>query len=76
VSVPVTRIAKWKTGMQLVAIGFLVAGPAGDALLPENWTRSIGLALLWVAAALTLYTGLDYFRSGITHIIAEDEKEP
>ncbi len=76
VSVPVTRIAKFKTTAQLVAIGFLVAGPAGDAVLPENWTVAIGLALLWIAAALTLYTGWDYFRSGITHLIAEDEKEP
>jgi CDP-diacylglycerol--glycerol-3-phosphate 3-phosphatidyltransferase/cardiolipin synthase len=76
VSVPVTRVAKFKTTAQLVAIGFLVAGPAGDAVLPENWTTAIGLALLWIAAALTLYTGWDYFRSGITHLIAEDEKEP
>jgi CDP-diacylglycerol--glycerol-3-phosphate 3-phosphatidyltransferase/cardiolipin synthase len=75
VSVPVTKIAKWKTGMQLVAIGFLVAGPAGDAILPENWTTMVGIGLLWVAAGLTLYTGWDYFRSGIKHLIAEDEKE-
>jgi cardiolipin synthase (CMP-forming) len=75
VSVPVTWIAKWKTAAQLVAIGFLVAGPAGDAVLPENWTWTIGIVLLWVAAALTLYTGWDYFRSGITHLIAEDERD-
>lgn len=75
VSVPVTQIAKWKTAAQLVALGFLVAGPAGDALLPEGWTTKIGLTLLWLAAALTLYTGWDYFRSGITHILAEDEKD-
>jgi cardiolipin synthase (CMP-forming) len=75
VSVPVTRIAKWKTAAQLVALGFLVAGPAGDALLPEGWTTRIGLTLLWLAAGLTLYTGWDYFRSGITHILAEDEKD-
>ncbi len=76
VSVPVTQVAKFKTTAQLVAIGFLVAGPAGDAVLPDGWTVAIGLALLWIAAALTLYTGWDYFRSGITHLIAEDEKEP
>lgn len=74
VSVPVTWIAKWKTAAQLVAIGFLVAGPAGDSILPEGWTVNIGLVLLWVAACLTLYTGWDYFRSGITHLIAEDGK--
>ncbi len=76
VSVPVTQIAKWKTTAQLVAMGFLVAGPAGDAVLPQGWTVTIGLVLLWIAAALTLYTGFDYFRSGIHHIIAEDEKAP
>jgi cardiolipin synthase (CMP-forming) len=76
VSVPVTRIAKWKTTAQLIAMGFLVAGPAGDAVLPAGWTVMIGLVLLWIAAALTLYTGFDYFRSGIHHIIAVDEKEP
>lgn len=75
VSVPVTQIAKWKTTAQLVAIGFLIAGPAGDALLPRGWTWNIGLALLWLAAALTLYTGWDYFRSGVKHLIAEDERQ-
>ena len=76
VSVPVTKIAKWKTTAQLVALGFLIAGPAGDALLPEGWTLSIGLALLWISAALTLYSGWDYFRSGIKHLLAEDAQEP
>jgi cardiolipin synthase (CMP-forming) len=76
VSVPVTKVAKWKTTAQLVALGFLIAGQAGDAVLPENWTMMIGLGLLWVAAALTLYTGWDYFRSGIKHLIEADEKAP
>ena len=34
VSVPVTRLAKWKTTMQMIAIGVLLAGPAGDKLIP------------------------------------------
>jgi len=70
VSVPVTWLAKWKTAIQLVAIGFLIAGPAGDRILP--WTTDIGLTGLWVAAALTLYTGYDYFRAGIHHLIDDD----
>ncbi len=70
VSVPVTWLAKWKTAIQLVAIGFLIAGPAGDRILP--WTTDIGLAGLWIAAALTLYTGYDYFRAGIHHLIDGD----
>ncbi|HRK23569.1 MAG TPA: CDP-diacylglycerol--glycerol-3-phosphate 3-phosphatidyltransferase [Beijerinckiaceae bacterium] len=74
VSVPVSRLAKWKTTAQLVALGFLIAGDAGDSLLPAGWTINIGLALLWLAAVLTLYTGFDYFRAGIRHILEEDEK--
>ena len=69
VSVPVTQLAKWKTTMQLVAIGFLIAGKAGDAILP--WTSQIGVALLWLSAILTLYTGWDYFRAGVRHIVDE-----
>lgn len=67
VSVPVTKIAKWKTTVQLVAIGFLIAGPAGDVIFPViTW---IGIIGLWVAAALTLYSGYDYFRAGLRHVV-------
>jgi CDP-diacylglycerol--glycerol-3-phosphate 3-phosphatidyltransferase (EC 2.7.8.5) len=67
VSVPVTRIAKWKTTIQMVAIAFLLAGPAGDKVLP--YTTEIGITLLWVAALLTIYTGYDYFRAGVKHMV-------
>lgn len=67
VSVPVTRVAKWKTTVQLLAVGFLIAGPAGDKIMP--YVSDIGLAGLWIAAALTLYTGYDYFRAGIGHVM-------
>lgn len=67
VGVPVSKIAKWKTTVQLVALGFLVAGPAGETILPG--TERIGLVLLWLAAALTLWTGWDYMRAGIKHVI-------
>lgn len=76
VSVPVTRIAKWKTTTQLVAIAFLLAGPAGDKVLPyENeigLATHIGLTLLWIAALLTIYTGYDYFRAGLKHIVDDE----
>ncbi|MCU0884777.1 MAG: CDP-diacylglycerol--glycerol-3-phosphate 3-phosphatidyltransferase [Beijerinckiaceae bacterium] len=72
VSVPVSRVAKWKTAAQLVAVGFLIAGPAGEAVLPG--TIIIGIVLLWLAAVLTIYTGWDYFRSGIRYLVAEDDK--
>ena len=85
VSVPVTQLAKWKTALQLVAIGFLLGGDAIDPLLPAStlewrWkigeeplglTATTGLVLLWVSAILTLYTGWDYFRAGLRHIIED-----
>lgn len=69
VSVPVTTLAKWKTTMQMVAIGFLLAGPAGDAIVPG--VSIVGLILLWLSAIITLYTGWDYFRAGIRHAMEE-----
>jgi cardiolipin synthase (CMP-forming) len=69
VSVPVSRVAKWKTTLQLVSLGFLIAGPAGETVLPNN--TLIGIILLWVAAVLTLYTGWDYFKNGIHHLMDE-----
>lgn len=67
VAVPVTRIAKWKTTIQMVAIAFLLAGPAGDKILP--YTTELGIGLLWVAALLTMYTGYDYFKAGLKHMV-------
>src|SRR5436190_5757734 len=71
VSVPVTKLAKWKTTIQLVAIGFLIAGEAGEQILSS--TTLIGIVLLWMSAIFTIYTGWDYFRAGIHHLIKEDE---
>jgi cardiolipin synthase len=48
-------------------VGFLIAGDAGDAVLPV--VTPIGLSLLWLSALLTLYTGYDYFRAGVHHLI-------
>lgn len=75
VSVPVTWLAKWKTTAQLLAVGFLLAGPAGDALFEqERVVTQVGLALLWISALLTLYTGYDYFRAGLRHLIENDDQ--
>jgi cardiolipin synthase len=78
VSVPVTRLAKWKTTVQLVAIGFLLAGKAGDEAVSYVTGRELtpvvtyfGLTLLWISAIVTLYTGYDYFRAGVRHLIEE-----
>ena len=67
VSVPVTRLAKWKTSGQMVAIGFLIAGEAGDRILPV--VTQVGILLLWLSALLTLYTGWDYMRAGLRYMI-------
>ena len=72
VSVPVTKLAKWKTTIQLVAIGFLIAGEAGEQILPP--TTLIGIVLLWLSAIFTIYTGWDYFKAGIHHLIAEQQQ--
>ncbi len=65
VSVPVTKLAKWKTTFQIVALGALIL--AGG--FPEQiWIKAAGLASLWAAAALTVITGWDYLRVGIRHM--------
>src|ERR1700723_3214833 len=66
VPVPVTAVAKWKTTVQLVSLGFLIAGPAGDKVLPG--ASSIGNLLLWIAAMLTFYTGWDYMKASYDHV--------
>ena len=65
VGLPVSRLAKWKTAIQMVAIGVLIVGNAGWHALP---IVAIGETLLWIAALLTLVTGYDYLRAGLTHI--------
>ena len=67
VGVPVTKLAKWKTIGQMVAVGFLVAGEAGERILPQ--TIEIGITLLWISAIVTLYTGWDYMRAGLRYMI-------
>lgn len=69
VSVPVTKLAKWKTTVQMIAIGILLSGPAGEKLFPG--LTVFGLSCLWISALLTLYTGYDYFRAGVGHLIEE-----
>ena len=69
VSVPVTQLAKWKTTLQLVAVGFLIAGKAGDEIIPV--VTDVGITLLWLSSLLTLYTGYDYFKAGARHLIDE-----
>ena len=71
VDVPVSRLAKWKTAIQFAALALLIVGEAGGAAFP-----GLGAAALWVAGALTLYTGYDYLRAGLRHIAQADTKSP
>jgi cardiolipin synthase (CMP-forming) len=68
VKVHVTQLAKWKTTLQMVALGFLLAGPAGNKILPG--VVPFGLGLLWLAALLTLWTGYDYLRAAVRTAIS------
>ncbi|QKS00154.1 CDP-diacylglycerol--glycerol-3-phosphate 3-phosphatidyltransferase [Sphingomonas sp. CL5.1] len=65
VSVPVSRLAKWKTTLQLVALGALILA---GALPGEPWVKLVGLVSLWGAAGLTVVTGWDYLRVGLKHM--------
>jgi len=65
VGMPVSRLAKWKTMIQMVAIGVLIVGDAGPGFLP---VVALGETLLWIAALLTLVTGYDYLQAGLRHM--------
>ena len=65
VSVPVSKLAKWKTTLQLMALGALILAGAFPAVW---WIKSTGLVALWGAAILTLITGWDYLRVGLKHM--------
>ena len=79
VSIPVSRLAKWKTTFQFVSLGALILGGAVEGPpceylqgvcipRPNQWIHVIGLTTLWAAAALTVITGWDYLRVGLKHM--------
>ena len=65
VSLPVSQLAKWKTALQMIALGALILAGALPTLV---WIKQIGVGSLWLAAALTLVTGWDYLRVGLKHM--------
>lgn len=71
VGLPVSNAAKWKTTIQMLALGVLLVGDAG-----WSWVMPLGLTLLWCAAALTLWTGYDYLRAGLAHMIDDPAAVP
>ncbi|MBM3951819.1 MAG: CDP-diacylglycerol--glycerol-3-phosphate 3-phosphatidyltransferase [Rhodospirillales bacterium] len=76
VSVPVSQLAKWKTGLQMVTLGFLIVGDAGPEFGPLS-TTEIGVLGLWVAAVLTVVTGFDYLMASLRHLgVVSRRKSP
>ena len=71
IAVPVTKLAKYKTFIQMFSIAILLTGESGNKIINfGNYNaHSIGILLLWVAAFLTIYTGYDYVRKRIHHAL-------
>jgi cardiolipin synthase len=78
IGLPVTSLAKWKTGFQMGALGTLLAGDSSARLLHLQFlpVSLIGEAMLWGAAVLTLVTGWDYLMAGLRHAAAPKAPEP
>jgi cardiolipin synthase len=78
VGLPVTGLAKWKTGFQMGALGTLLAGNGTAVILHLNFlpVSLIGESMLWVAAALTLITGWDYLTAGWRHAATSRTRGP
>tara|TARA_B100001996_G_scaffold280682_1_gene221124 strand:+ start:73 stop:666 length:594 start_codon:yes stop_codon:yes gene_type:complete len=75
-SLPVSRLSKFKTFIQMLSIALLLTGDTGNKIInfQDYNAQTIGIVLLWVAAFLTIYTGYDYLRKGIDSAISDDEK--
>ncbi len=72
VGMPVTKLAKWKTTAQILALSVLLVGEAGGSRLHPV---ELGLVLLWIAGLLTVVTGYDYLRAGLRHMGSEPQSE-
>ena len=77
IKLPVSSLAKLKTVLQMVAIALLLSRETGNNIInfQDYNAQTIGIILLWLSAALTLYTGYDYMLKGIDHAISEDNKD-
>ncbi len=73
VSLPVSRLAQYKTTLQMVMLGFLLVGPAGPMFGPFS-TTEIGVVGLWIAAVLTIISGYDYLNAGLQHVDEMDKE--
>ena len=77
IKLPVSNLAKLKTVLQMVSIALLLSGDTGNKIInfQDYNAQTIGIILLWLSAALTLFTGYEYMRKGIDHAISEDNKD-
>ena len=76
IKLPVSNLAKLKTVLQMISIALLLSGDTGNKIInfQDYIAQTIGIVLLWLSAALTLFTGYEYIRKGIDHAISEDNK--
>ena len=77
IKLPVSNLAKYKTFLQMFSISILLTGETGNKIInfQDYNAQTIGIILLWLSAALTLFTGYEYMRKGIDHAISEDSKD-
>ena len=78
IGLPVTTLSKWKTGVQMGALGTLLAGDDTAAILHISFlpVSNIGEIMLWAAACLTLWTGWDYLTAGLRHAASPNPRAP
>ena len=76
ITMQVTSLSKLKTFIQMLSIAILLTGESGNKIInfQDYNAQTIGIILLWVSAAFTLYTGYDYLVKGIDHALSEDDK--
>lgn len=65
VGLPVSRLAKWKTAVQMTALPFLICNTVDFGLFTAG---NVGVVLIWIAAALTVVTGWDYWLASRKHL--------
>ena len=77
IKMPVSNLAKLKTFLQMFSISILLTGETGNRIInfQDYNAQTIGIILLWLSAALTLFTAYDYMRKGIDHAMSEDSKD-
>ncbi len=73
IKLPVSLLAKWKTTIQMFALGFLIVGETGKSVLPQ--TLEVGRVGVTIAAILTLITGYQYLKAGLDHIKTMDQSQ-